>query len=58
VWGAAGIAKALGLRRSQVYHMLRKGMIKAARKCGDQHYADLPGLRAQFCSGEQEARAS
>jgi hypothetical protein len=40
-WQAAG---------SQTFYLLRTEQIKAAKKVGDRHCADVAGLRAQFCS--------
>jgi hypothetical protein len=50
VWGASAIAKVIGRSRTQTYYMLKKGLIKAARKTGQLHHADVAGLRAQFCA--------
>jgi hypothetical protein len=50
VWGAGGIAREIRRTRTQTYYMLKKGLIKAARKTGQQYHADVAGLRAQFCA--------
>jgi hypothetical protein len=50
VWGAGGIARVIRRSRTQTYYMLKKGLIKAARKTGQQYHADVAGLRAQFCA--------
>jgi hypothetical protein len=47
-WGAEEIARVINRKPSQVYYMLRKGQIKAARKTGDQHHASIAGLKEQF----------
>jgi len=50
VWGAASIARVIRRSRAQTYYLLKKGLIKAARKTGQQYHADVAGLRAQFCA--------
>jgi hypothetical protein len=58
VWGAGAIAKVIGRSRTQTYYMLKKGLIKAARKTGQLHHADVAGLRAQFCAKVTESAGS
>jgi hypothetical protein len=50
VWGAIGIAHVIKRTPSQVHYMLARGRIKAARRVGGRYYADVAGLRTQFCS--------
>ena len=55
VWGAGGIAKVIRRSRAQTYYLLKRGLIKAARKTGQQYHADVAGLRAQFCAKVSES---
>jgi hypothetical protein len=48
IWGAAAIAGELGCSRSKAYYLLEKGLIKSARKVGDQWQATRSGLRREF----------
>jgi hypothetical protein len=52
VWGAGGIARVIRRTRPQTYYLLKKGLIKAARKTGTQYHADVAGLRKQFCTSD------
>ena len=47
-WGADEIADELNLEPRQVYHMLKNGTIKAARRIGGRWCADRNLLRRQF----------
>jgi hypothetical protein len=58
VWGAGGIAKVIRRSRAQTYYLLKKGLIKAARKTGQQYHADVAGLRAQFCANVSDNTAA
>jgi hypothetical protein len=49
VWGAAAIGKVINRTPRQTHHMLKRGLIQAARQCGGRWCADRAGLRAQFC---------
>jgi hypothetical protein len=57
VWGAAAIGKVINRSPRQVHHMLNKGLIQAARRCGSRYFADKAGLRAQFCSPARQGGA-
>jgi hypothetical protein len=48
VWGAQGIGKIINRTERQTYHLLGKGLIRAARKVGEQWTADESGLEEQF----------
>jgi hypothetical protein len=50
VWGAGGIARVIRRSRTQTYYLLKRGLIKAAKKTGQTYHADIAGLRAQFCA--------
>jgi hypothetical protein len=50
VWGAGGIAREIHRTRAQTYWLLKRNLIKAARRTGDRWHADVAGLRAQFCA--------
>lgn len=48
IWGAEEIADELNLEPRQVYHMLKSGTLKAARRIGGKWCADRRLLRRQF----------
>jgi len=48
VWEAAGIAKEINRTARQVYHLLARGAIPAARRVGGRWCADRNELRRQF----------
>ena len=48
VWEAAGIAKEINRTPRQVYHLLARGAIQAARRVGGRWCADRNELRRQF----------
>jgi hypothetical protein len=50
LWGAAPIAKALGLNRRQTYYLLESGVVDGARKVGGRWCASRSGLRRGFDS--------
>ncbi len=54
VWEAAGIAREINRSPRQVYHLLSRKEIKAAKRIGGKWCADRAGLRAQFCSQPAE----
>jgi hypothetical protein len=50
LWGAAPIAKELGLNRRQAYYLLESGVVAGARKVGGRWCASRAGLRRNFYS--------
>jgi hypothetical protein len=57
VWGAAEIGRVINRTPRQVHHMLQRGLIHAARRCGGRYFADKAGLRTQFCSSAGQGGA-
>jgi hypothetical protein len=57
VWGARGIARVIRRTPTQVHYLLKKGLIKAARKTGTRYHADVAGLREQFCTKTDQRTA-
>jgi hypothetical protein len=51
VWGAAEIGRLIRRTRRQVFHMLEKGQIPAARKIGGCWVISRSALQRQFCGG-------
>jgi hypothetical protein len=48
IWGADAIGTEIGCSQSQTYYLLEKGLIKSARKVGNQWQATRSGLRREF----------
>ena len=52
IWGAAGIAKALGLKdtkgRRKIFHMLERGQLKGATKLGGRWVITREALVENF----------
>jgi hypothetical protein len=48
VWGVAAMAKELNLTSRQLYHLLQRGSIRAARRTGGRWCADRKTLHREF----------
>jgi hypothetical protein len=48
VWGASAIADLINLERRQVYYLLERDLIKAAKRVGGRWVANVAGLKRQF----------
>lgn len=57
IWGAEGIARALGITKRQAFHMLSKDQIKGARKMGGRWAITKNALANNF-SQEAEGELS
>jgi hypothetical protein len=58
VWGAGAIADLINLDRRQVYYLLERNLIKAAKRVGGRWVADVAGLKRQFHDYRDEERAA
>jgi hypothetical protein len=50
VWDARDIGRVINRSPRQTYHLLARGLIRAARKVGERHCADESALEKQFGS--------
>jgi hypothetical protein len=48
VWGAARIGEIINRTPRQAHHLLTRGLIKSARKVGNQWVANAGALRREF----------
>jgi hypothetical protein len=58
LWGAEAIGAAINRKPKQTYYLLRKGLIRSARRVGEQWVADHDDLQREFSAagaGEQAA---
>jgi len=49
LWGAEAIGAAIDRSPKQAYYLLRKGLIRSARRIGTQWLADEGDLQREFC---------
>jgi hypothetical protein len=58
LWGAEAIGAAINRKPKQTYYLLRKGLIRSARRVGEQWVADHDDLQREFSAPEViEARS-
>jgi hypothetical protein len=48
LWGAKAIGAAIDRTPKQTYYLLNKGLIRSARRVGDQWVADKDDLQREF----------
>jgi hypothetical protein len=67
LWGAKPIGAAIDRTPKQTYYLLNKGLIRSARRVGDQWVADKDDLQREFSAAgvslarellDQEARSA
>jgi hypothetical protein len=58
LWGAAAIGAAIDRKPKQTYYLLNKGLIRSARRVGEQWVVDKDDLQREFSAREMlEARS-
>jgi hypothetical protein len=67
LWGAKAIGAVIDRNQKQTFYLLNKGLIRCARRIGDQWVADRDDLQREFSAAgvtlarellDQEARSS
>ena len=48
LWGAEAIGAAINRKPKQTYYLLRKGLIRSARRVGEQWVVDKDDLQREF----------
>jgi hypothetical protein len=58
LWGAAEIGAAINRNPKQTYHLLRKGLIRSAKRVGDRWVVDKDELQREFSAAGRSASAA